>query len=76
MSRDVVRTNNVPCSATWVDNSVIEPVQDEALRAPEVILGAQWNSSVDIWNLGCLVSSYSATASGITRILTFGWADL
>jgi len=30
-------------------------VQPAALRAPEVILGCGWDSSADIWNLGCLV---------------------
>jgi hypothetical protein len=26
------------------------------LRAPEVILGANWDFKVDIWNLGLIVS--------------------
>lgn len=32
-------------------------VQPDALRAPEVILAMNWDTSVDIWNLGCLVST-------------------
>lgn len=43
--------------AAWVDKSETEPIQSEPFRAPEVILGTKWNRSVDIWNLGCLVSS-------------------
>ena len=31
--------------------------QPEALRPLQVILGAEWNFSVDSWNLGCVVSS-------------------
>lgn len=31
------------------------PVQPDGYRAPEVILGAGWTYSVDIWNLGLLV---------------------
>lgn len=31
---------------------IIQPV---ALRAPEVIIGCEWDASADIWNLGCLV---------------------
>src|ERR1700689_88208 len=29
-------------------------IQPFALRAPEVILGCGWDTSIDIWNLGCL----------------------
>ncbi|KAF5385790.1 hypothetical protein D9615_002557 [Tricholomella constricta] len=32
-----------------------ETIQPYALRAPEVILGCPWDSSADIWNLGCMV---------------------
>lgn len=31
-------------------------IQPEALRAPEVIVRAEWSPKIDIWNLGCLVS--------------------
>ena len=31
------------------------PIQPDSFRAPEVILGAGWNYSADIWNLGALV---------------------
>jgi serine/threonine-protein kinase SRPK3 len=31
------------------------PIQPDHYRAPEVILGAGWSYSVDIWNLGVLV---------------------
>lgn len=30
-----------------------------ALRAPEVTIGAHWDAKVDIWSLGCLVSTDS-----------------
>ena len=29
-------------------------IQTRQYRAPEAILGAQWNSCVDIWSLGCV----------------------
>lgn len=32
------------------------PIQPDEYRAPEVILGAGWTYSADIWNLGLLVS--------------------
>jgi serine/threonine protein kinase len=33
----------------------ITPIQTDCYRAPEVILGADWTYSTDIWNLGVLV---------------------
>ncbi|TBU29016.1 kinase-like protein [Dichomitus squalens] len=40
-------------------NKVSKPgpqlIQPEKLRAPEVIIGAPWDTKADIWNLGCLV---------------------
>ena len=31
------------------------PVQTDHYRAPEVIMGAGWTYSIDIWNLGVMV---------------------
>lgn len=36
------------------------------LRAPEVILGADWDSKVDIWNLGLIVRVF---VFGLSMIL-------
>lgn len=33
------------------------PIQPDCLQAPEVILGAGWSYSADIWNLGAMVSA-------------------
>jgi serine/threonine-protein kinase SRPK3 len=35
----------------------ITPIQSDYYRAPEVILGAGWTYSTDIWNFGLLVRS-------------------
>ena len=35
----------------------LSPIQSHCFRAPEVFLGCPWSYSVDIWNLGLLVSS-------------------
>ncbi len=51
-----------------------EIIQAIPHRAPEVILRIKWNCSVDIWNLGVLVSgalSYWCRYSPYTRLLTF-----
>jgi len=41
-----------------VGNPQIHPIQPDQYRAPEVILGAGWTYSADIWNVGVLVSLF------------------
>ncbi|KAE8321394.1 kinase-like domain-containing protein [Aspergillus sergii] len=41
--------------ASWRDNHLSEQIQSPALRAPEVTIGAPWDTGVDIWSLGCLI---------------------
>jgi hypothetical protein len=43
-------------SANWVDKHTVDVIEPIALRAPEVILGAEWGPSAEIWGLGCVVS--------------------
>lgn len=47
---------NLPCLASWRGNHLSDRIQSPALRAPEVTIGAPWDTGVDIWSLGCLVS--------------------
>lgn len=42
--------------ASWVDNHLTELIQPPSLQAPEVILRANWGTSVDIWSAACVVS--------------------
>ncbi|EFR00913.1 CMGC protein kinase [Nannizzia gypsea CBS 118893] len=37
------------------DDLMIQPIQPDHYRAPEVILGCGWGMSTDIWNLGVLL---------------------
>jgi serine/threonine protein kinase len=37
-----------------------EDVQPDIYRAPEVILEVPWSYSIDIWNVGCMVSQTPA----------------
>ncbi|KAG6154084.1 hypothetical protein E4U37_002410 [Claviceps purpurea] len=41
--------------ASWRENHLFEEIQPLALRAPEVAIGAPWDTGVDIWTLGCLL---------------------
>ncbi|TFK36023.1 kinase-like domain-containing protein, partial [Crucibulum laeve] len=41
-------------SAQFIDRRTTDRVQPVQLRAPEVVLGLDWNEKIDIWSLGCL----------------------
>lgn len=41
--------------ATWADCHLTERIQPLALQAPEVLLRAEWDHRVDVWNLGAVV---------------------
>ena len=42
-------------SAQWLGRRSTNLVQPIRLRAPEVVLGRDWDEKIDIWSLGCLV---------------------
>ena len=42
-------------SAQWVGRRSASIVQPIRLRAPEVVLGRNWDEKIDIWSVGCLV---------------------
>ena len=56
-------------TASWVDNHLTELIQPPSLRAPEVILRANWGTSADIWSAACVVSSLTSN-TGLDPILT------
>ncbi|KAF9780781.1 kinase-like domain-containing protein [Thelephora terrestris] len=37
-------------------------VQPYALRAPEVILGLEWGTAIDIWSLGCMMYEFATSS--------------
>lgn len=43
-------------NACWTDHHFTEDIQTRQYRCPEVILGAPWGTSADVWSLGCIVS--------------------
>ncbi|EEH37963.2 hypothetical protein PAAG_00884 [Paracoccidioides lutzii Pb01] len=44
--------------ATWRHKYLTHLIQSPALRAPEVTIGAPWDTKVDIWTLGCLIMEF------------------
>lgn len=42
-------------NACWVWKHFTNDIQTRQYRAPEVILGAKWGCSSDIWSVGCLI---------------------
>lgn len=43
-------------NACWTDHHFTDDIQTRQYRCPEVILGAKWGPSADIWSAACLVS--------------------
>lgn len=42
-------------TATWIEHHFTDDIQTRQYRCPEVILGAKWGTSADIWSVACLV---------------------
>ncbi|KAF8803175.1 kinase-like protein [Phlegmacium glaucopus] len=44
-------------NAQFVSDQTTDDITPLGLRPPEVVLGGEWNESVDIWTFGCMVFS-------------------
>ena len=53
--------------ANRMENRFTQVIQPHALRAPEIIIGAEWDTKADIWNLDCLVCFHSFSASSPSK---------
>jgi serine/threonine-protein kinase SRPK3 len=42
-------------NATWIEHHFTEDIQTRQYRCPEVILGARWGPSADIWSVACVL---------------------
>ena len=42
--------------ATWIEHHFTDDIQTRQYRCPEVILGAKWGPSSDLWSVSCIVS--------------------
>lgn len=49
-------------SANRADKHFTSLIQPVALRSPEVILSAEWDTKTDIWNFGCLMYEFARGA--------------
>jgi serine/threonine-protein kinase SRPK3 len=45
-------------NACWVSEHFTNDLQTRQYRSPEVILGAPWGASADVWSLSCMVLPY------------------
>ena len=52
------------------------PIQPIRLQAPEVVLGAKWSYSADIWNLGALVSLHLTRSYLLLKNIAQLWTIL
>ena len=44
-------------NACWVGHHFTNDIQTRQYRSPEVILGAKWGASTDVWSMACMVCS-------------------
>lgn len=42
-------------NATWTEHHFTDDIQTRQYRCPEVILGAKWGASADVWSVACVV---------------------
>jgi hypothetical protein len=42
--------------ATWTEHHFTDDMQTRQYLCPEVILGAKWGTSANIWSVACVVS--------------------
>jgi serine/threonine-protein kinase SRPK3 len=44
-------------NACWVNHHFTNDIQTRQYRSPEVILGAKWGASTDVWSMAAMVCS-------------------
>ncbi|KAF8809284.1 kinase-like protein [Phlegmacium glaucopus] len=42
-------------NATWIEHHFTDDIQTRQYRCPEVILGAKWGTSSDLWSIACIL---------------------
>lgn len=46
-------------NACWVGHHFTNDIQTRQYRSPEVILGAKWGASTDVWSMAAMVGTHS-----------------
>lgn len=42
-------------NATWAEHHITDDIQTRQYRCPEVIVGAKWSSTADVWSVACVM---------------------
>ena len=50
-------------NACWVGHHFTNDIQTRQYRSPEVILGAKWGASTDVWSMAAMVRTSRVTPS-------------
>lgn len=50
-------------NACWVGHHFTNDIQTRQYRSPEVILGAKWGASTDVWSMAAMVGHSSSLIS-------------
>ena len=59
-------------AATWVEHHFTDDIQTRQYRCPEVILGAKWGPSADIWSVACIVGARLCRLCRVAGVLCRG----
>lgn len=57
-------------NACWVGHHFTNDIQTRQYRSPEVILGAKWGASTDVWSMAAMVGFFVPQEECILRICT------
>lgn len=55
-------------NACWVGHHFTNDIQTRQYRSPEVILGAKWGASTDVWSMAAMVGRSYARNLGLLLI--------
>lgn len=56
-------------NACWVNHHFTNDIQTRQYRSPEVILGAKWGASTDVWSMAAMVRKFDLNKD-VAQMLT------
>jgi serine/threonine-protein kinase SRPK3 len=57
-------------NACWVNHHFTNDIQTRQYRSPEVILGAKWGASTDVWSMAAMVCNLASNVLSVLRVET------